>query len=602
MDRLIIEAEQFESSGGDVGIDDVDSSVVLVMPTSGYSNAYALNSVREFQDFAIICRGGERYPINRFFASFLFEVVQTKVLGAGWSDGLPGVFDMSDVSFLELGNLISMSFYNEVCLRRLDLERYAAIAGQYMFWMPVRSVLCGLHADDVRQSEYVRHGSSSSDCDDMMTEDECMESRSVVRLVMPTSGFSSLYELNSNSVFQDFAISCKNGGIYRTNRFFACFLFEGVPKDMSDVSLPDLSEMISMLCSCELRLQVRDLKRYVDIANRYKFWKPVRLVLSRGLQVSISRELRDIEHESERFMSDLDAQRRAQLLFTRPRKPFPRRYYFTHDVVAEPVIGVYYLERRDHRPQVVLCAGSVTVSVESDLYVVCGGVVRVCMRRHLCEILDFDQVKAAVGYPIYTQLRTGTRLGPGMDQSDFIGRVYMCDLSAVDTRRFLEGIIIVALFLGSASGEEAFVWIDSRVALVRLTSLSCIKRGGGADDDDAKSRADVIFSAKPPPRAGAYSDTVVCTSANDLTVGEYYECPNQAFNGKEVTDTGLYFKKPVLYLGRGTDESVYVFAEKREALVPFRWMFPQHADGWGAVEDTDAVRIFRAERAQHPGW
>jgi hypothetical protein len=122
---------------GDAWMQDT-SYVTLQMPSSDISCAYDLHNRLEYHNYSIKCKGGEIYPIDRFFAMLLFEPIKRKELSAAPFAGVPNQFDMDDVIHEELSGLLKISFCkSNVELRMCDLVRCAKVAHKYEFWKPV---------------------------------------------------------------------------------------------------------------------------------------------------------------------------------------------------------------------------------------------------------------------------------------------------------------------------------------------------------------------------------------------------------------------------------------------------------------------------------
>jgi hypothetical protein len=92
------------------------------------------------------------------------------------------------------------------------------------------------------------------------------------------------YKAHANGICADFVIRCRNGHVFKTNRMFACMLFDTIKAKVSQtafseeerkfflmdtVHLWELKELIALMCGQRKRVNVSAMLRLLRIARRY---------------------------------------------------------------------------------------------------------------------------------------------------------------------------------------------------------------------------------------------------------------------------------------------------------------------------------------------
>jgi hypothetical protein len=186
--------------------------------------------------------------------------------------------------------------------------------------------------------------------------------------------------------------------------------------------------------------------------------------------------------------------------------------------------------------------------------------------------LDFDDVKAQVGYPDFDEIVMGAPLSTSRDEAN-VGKFYV--LRSANpygrTNAVMANDHTIAFLLMVEDDGMAYVQAESEVMRVNLADIHSLQKGQGGDDEDSRRRADVIVNAGPSPRDIAFGETR-CKSIGDLRPGEYYHCPSDVLFDRAIDDDRSYMRTPVLYLGPAPKGLAYIFGHKRVAQVEVQYL------------------------------
>ena len=447
-----------------------------------------------------------------------------------------------------------------------------------------------------------------------------------VSILMPKSDLSFAYELSLKPKAWDYKIQCDDG-MHRTNRFFACLLFEPIKVKvmhearfrgksnvfrMQGVHTDELSGLISIaFAKQEVHIRRCDLQRCAEIANQFDFWRPVTNFLWRRLHAGLQNELQQICHEMRDAECDLTKQHWAEMLAVTPTQPLPKRFSYSETPLTRVEQGSYYGKRVYEvffKPVVsaettATAAAHVLPWPDLDLHAV--------PMTDLRAIVSFDHVKTQVGYPAFDRIYEGAPLNTvhSAERPQCVGRFYLYHNS--DTHRRMnadDGEKRIVFLLGfTSSGERAYVLYHLGVTSVHSHELCTITNGAGGDDAAARARADLILNALPPPSRHDFGEAV-CQHIDELTPGAYYHCLSDLLYEQDrmdgVRDDDSYRRRPVLYVGPAPEGKAYIFGNQREVAVDIRYLHPLENDPmdphveWGSGL-TDREHSPEGERRNH---
>jgi hypothetical protein len=424
-------------------------------------------------------------------------------------------------------------------------------------------------------------------------------------LQMPKSDLSSAYKLNSDEKTWDYKIVCDDGDV-PINRFFACLLFEPIKTKVLSTDWNNTPEGFRMLrvnkdelCGLieigfekgPVSVTKRGLVRCAEIANAYRFWEPTRLFLDQSIDHELSIQVQMIEEEirekertiTEPYMSNVT-----------PKRGPPRRYAFSTKAVQWVEEGeiygqlnrqIYYklvvsAETIHHRP-------SANVHVLARAYHQIGMAPEIVPMTRLHSLLNFDDVTAKVGYPVYGRMREGESLKDitkGMEPQ-LVGKFYVYyDTFRQTNLEYITERLIVFLLGFNMDCRKAYIFRTQRDGVLILDSnqLHIIEEGEGATDEDTLKRANVIVNADPIYLRYVFGNTP-CTNITQLTIGTYCHYSYEALVGDDpMTKT---FERdcvdesrrriPVLYLGPAPEGKAYIFGCDREVIVNVENLYPQ---------------------------
>jgi len=433
---------------------------------------------------------------------------------------------------------------------------------------------------------------------------------SYVSLQMPNSDLSFAYELNKSMEFHNYKIMCVDGP-YPIDRFFAMLLFDSIrtketggmvfdgPPDQFDMSKDVLIEELKALIdisfiSHTVTIRWCELVRCAKVAHKYWFWKPLRLFLWGSIHAGISRDIADIRQGLDSAEAALSVEHRTELAKVEPSVNLPRKYEFSLEPVTGVTRGHFYGEYQEWRHVLVVGVEEVTPGTSGNVYVLTwpDRSLRNVPINKLRAVLGFDDVKARVGYPVFDRIEPGVHLARA-DDGPLHGRVgTFCTYHDSNTMGRTNAVLVndytLAFILGFSNGVSgAYVLLRSRVEHVALDELCTIVEGQGGTDDDARRRADVIVNAKTPPMNASFSDRS-CESIGELVIGKYYQCPSAALYGRTIADHRRSLRTAVLYLGVASDTEVFIYGNKREARVEFKYLHFQNVEE-GDSEDEQRI-------------
>jgi hypothetical protein len=372
--------------------------------------------------------------------------------------------------------------------------------------------------------------------------------------------------------------------------------------DMRDVTHEELGYLIAIsFVGRKVELRKCDLVRLALIADQYLFWKPVRFFLWFSLCNGISRDLVDIRREVDLAQTEFTRVHQGEMLKVLPSRALPKRYAFSVDAVRDVAVGCFYGDYNDDFHATVLCVGTVGTASgaggsASNVYVLTWPrrSLRTVPMHGLHALLDFDTVRARVGYPVFGDVVEGRSLSM-LDSSELslcIGLFYVYRPLFTEGRTYtvVASDYTFAFVLGLSS-TGAYVLLRSGVVHVGLNDLHVIEHGHGAADPGACARADLILNARPRPVDGIFGDRK-CEALVDLEIGTYYHCPSSALYGDDIGRDPRYSRTGVLYLGPASGTKVYVYGHKREVQVDFQYL---------RLRDVDEVSSDDERPRQPPG-
>jgi hypothetical protein len=413
----------------------------------------------------------------------------------------------------------------------------------------------------------------------LMSLDQATSDTKVDVDISPALGdmLGRFYRAHANGICADFVIRCRNGRVFKTNRMFACMLFDTIKAKVSQtafseeerkfflmdtVYLWELKELIALMCGQRKRVNVSSMLRLLRIARRYLVPEYMLNALVASSFRLVEDQLAALEKEEAAVKDACDTTRLEYLWTVKGCEEEPTWFGYTGDDLSKADkdtvrIGYYYFYMEPSSMfQSEVCAAALVVSeVAADQKVfvrfydhtIGMALIKEVELASLHFLSNLSHVKPATIYPFSRQeddeivnLRDVAH-----DIIPLIGDTGVCASKIgyfcvrVD-RRYAESN--TALILGVRDAHSLFILRDGEVDILRIDNPADEWEVVGsilAKDDQVErlmQYTEVILHADPRTADLNYS----ADYPTHLEKGQYYGCT--------LDESGNYSRYPLSVL------------------------------------------------------
>jgi hypothetical protein len=388
----------------------------------------------------------------------------------------------------------------------------------------------------------------------LMSLDQATSDGEVDVNISPALGdmLGRFYRAHTNELYADFVIRCRKGHVFKTNRMFACILFDTIKTKVSQaafseaekrfflmdtVHIWELKELIAVMCGQKKCVKVSLMLRLLRIARRYL----VPECMLNALVASSIRLVKDqaaaLQQEQAELKDEFEMDQLEHFRTVKASAGEPMLYGYTDDDLSKAgaqtaTIGSYYVYTEG---SVGFRAAALVVSEVTDQKVfvrfydgrTSDDVVKKVELASLSVLLNFSHVKPATIYPFTIREGGGSLVRGGI--IPLIGDTSVC---AAHIGHFCVRVRVLindsntALILGIHDAHSLFILKDGLLDTLRIDDpedqwelIGSINAGDQVERLMQYTNL-IVHACHPKARYPNLSDDV----PSQLENGQFYGC------------------------------------------------------------------------------